>query len=184
VPFRYTKQLKTYTGSFEEIRLDFTPEEPVTEDERIPGMATYTYELANLHVYLEGTDAAEKTPSAYMTLLLGQLLSGLADLLASQTIAVQWMSDPWQMDLRGDAAHNRLFITLHVPDTHRVVMRDVSVPLDQFGRELIRICQRWSKYLDTTYHDEVIDFKLGKHYHGFERSIKEAQQVLQTASTI
>ncbi len=173
------RPLRTFTGSFQDIRLDFTPEPPLTEQERYHHRQNYPTTLAYLHVYLDGEDAAELLPSGYLLLILDGLLSGFADLATGQatTAAAQWLSDPWRFDLRGDPVHDRVYITLHVPGRW-VAMRDVCVPLDQFGREVIRLAQRWEKYLDSIYHGEMTHPEWGKDYRLFQEHMKRAQQAL------
>jgi hypothetical protein len=172
-----TKFPKTFTGSFHDIRLDFTPESPLTEDERADYSENYPTELAYLHVYLAGEDAAGLVPSAYLLLLLDHLLSNFADLTAGQAATARWFSDPWRFDLKGDPANNRVFITLHVPGRW-VAMRDVSVPLDRFGQEVIKMAQKWASHLDNLYHDEIVDPKWGEQYRRFERLLEDAQKAL------
>lgn len=176
-----SKPLRTFTGSFQDIRLDFTPEPPLTEQERYRHRQNYPTELAYLHVYLDVEDAAERLPSGYLLLILDGLLSGFADLATGQAImaTAQWLSDPWQFDLRGDPAHNRVYITLHVPGRW-VAMREVSVPLDRFGEEVVRLAQRWEKYLHSLYHEEMIDAEWGKDYRLFQQHLKRAQQALRS----
>ncbi len=69
-----TKPLKTFTGSFQNIHLDFAPEPPLTEEERSHYSANYPTTMAFLRVYLDGQDATELLPSGYLLLILDGLL--------------------------------------------------------------------------------------------------------------
>ncbi len=175
-----TKPLKTFTGSFQNIHLDFAPEPPLTEEERSHYSANYPTTMAFLRVYLDGQDATELLPSGYLLWILDNLLSGFADLVTGQatTAASGWGSDPWRFDLHGDPVHNRVYITLHVPGRW-VAMHDVQVPLDQFGHEIIHLAERWQRYLDSLYHEEMVDPAWGKDYRLFEHHLKRAREALQ-----
>ena len=59
------------------------------------------------------------------------------------------------------------------------MMQDVGIPLDSFGHEIIRISQKWLKYLDRVYYEEIADSKLGSDYRQFEKHLKNAQKALQ-----
>lgn len=174
------QSLETVRGNFQDIRLDFTPEPPLTEKERSRVSANYPTTLAYFHIYLNEHDATVSLPSGYMLWILGGLLSGFADLVSGQTTTATayWHSDPWCFDMRSNLAHNRVYITLHVPERW-IAMRDVGIPLDRFGREVIRISQKWLKYLDSLYHEEIIDSKWGEQYRKFEGHLKRAQKALQ-----
>ncbi len=58
-----SRPLRTFTGPFQDIRLDFTPEPPLTEQERSHYSQNYPTTLAYLHVYLGEEDATELLPS-------------------------------------------------------------------------------------------------------------------------
>jgi len=176
-----SRPLRTFTGPFQDIRLYFTPEPPLTEQERSHYSQNYPTTLAYLHVYLGEEDATEFLPSGYLLWILDGLLHGVADLVTgrSATATSDWGSDPWQFDLRGDPAHNRVYITLHVPGRW-VAMRDVFAPLDRFGEEVIRLAQKWEKYLHSLYHEEMIDPEWGKDYRLFQQHLKRAQHALRS----
>ncbi len=174
-----TKPLKTFTGLFNAVRLDFTPESPLAEEERSKFSANYPTTLAFLHVYLDGQDAAELIPSGYLMGILNGLLDGFAVLATGQGAPspVGWGSDPWQFGLRSDVSHNKVYITLHVPGRW-VAMQDVSVPLDRFGQEVIRLAEKWERYLHRFYHKEMLDPKWGEHYRHFRHYIARAKEAL------
>lgn len=175
-----TKFLKTFTGCFDRIRLDFTPDgPPLTAEERSRTSANYPTSLAFLHIRLNGKDAAELLPSGYLLLILDHLLGKFSGLTGGQVITAEWFSDPWQFDLRGDPAHNRVYITLHVPG-HWVAMQDVSVPLDNFGDELIRVAEKWEEYLLRHYQEEMLDpGEWGDQYRRFKRYLQDAHKAIQ-----
>ena len=172
-----TRSLKTYSGAFESIRLAFTPDPPLPQTELSRTSANYPTELAKLHVYLDSVDATELLPSAYMLWLLGDLLRGLAELVTDQTTTVvaQWWSDPWRFDLRGDLVRNRVYITLQVPGRW-VAMQDVNVPLDGFGKEVIRVGQEWRAYLDSIFHQELTHPELSGQIRRYDDWLERAQE--------
>lgn len=173
------KPLRTFTGAYDDIRLDFTPGPPLTEEERYRHRQNYPTTLAYVHVYLNGEDAAELLPSGYLLWILDNLLSGFADIATGRALteSSSWGSDPWQFDLRGDPAQNRIFITLHVPERW-VAMHDVAVPLDRFGAELLHLAHRWERYLLSLYLDEIMDPAWGEDYRLFQRHVERAQHAL------
>lgn len=175
----HNKPLRTFTGAYDDIRLDFTPEPPLTEEERSQYSQNYPTEMAYLHIYLDGENAAELLPSGHLLWILDSLLSDFADIATGRALTASsaWVSDPWQFDLRGDPAQNRIFITLHVPERW-VAMRDVAVPLDRFGAELLHLAQRWEQYLLSLYLDEMMDPDWGKDYRLFQRHVQRAQHAL------
>jgi hypothetical protein len=168
------------TGNFQDIRLDFTPEAPLEEKERSRVRANYPTTLAYLHIYLNGKDVTASLPSGYMLWILAGLLRGFTDLVSGQTTIAQanWYSDPWCFELRSNLKQNRVYITLHIPE-QCIVMQDVGIPLDSFGHEIIRISQKWLKYLDRVYYEEIVDSKLGSEYRQFEKHLKNSQKALQ-----
>jgi hypothetical protein len=175
-----TSSLKTYRGTFESVKLAFKAEPPLSEEELSPTSADYPTHLAYLHLYLDGQDATELLPSAYMLWLLGDLLRGLADLTTyqSRTATAQWWSDPWRFELRGDPAHNRLYVTLHVPGRW-VAMEDVSVPLDVFAREVILLAQEWRGYLETLFHEELTHPEWSGQIRKYDSWLQRAQEALE-----
>ncbi len=173
------KPLKTYSGSFESFRLDFTPWEPPPPESRQATFIThYTYAMGNLHILLDGEDAAELVPSGWLFGILTELSSGLSKIVAGQAITVHWGSDPWQMDIKSNPKRNRAFITLYSPGNNWVAMRDVSVPLDQLAREVLSVSKRWLLYLDGPYHDEIQEMGRGKSYRNSKLILKEQERAL------
>jgi hypothetical protein len=164
-------------GSFGNIRLDFTPEPPEPKEYWSKVQANYSTALAYLHIFLDGQDAAAKLPSANFCPLLEGLFKAVPIIMGGGTANAKWYSDPWLFHLRGYPDRNRVAVTLHIPD-HWAAMREVSVPLDMFGREVIQVGRRWLKYLDKIYHEEIVDKELGQQYRQLEGSINKAQRVL------
>lgn len=175
-----TRSLKTSTGTFESIRLAFTAEPPLPQEELSGRSANYPTELAYFHFYLDGQDATELLPSTYMLWLLGDLLRGMTDLVTGQstTARAQWWSDPWRFDLRADPAHDRLYITLSMPGRW-IAMQDVSVPLSAFGREVISMGQEWRGYLDTLFHKELTHPAWGGQIRKYDSWLWRAQEAME-----
>lgn len=177
-PRRRLPPLVTRSGSYHDIRLDFTPEAPPEEAGRSSLVLHYPLELGFIHIYLDDVDAAELVPSARLYSLLSQLASGISNLVDSQDITADWESDPWRIDIRSEAKRNRVYITLHSPWNNWVAMREVGVPLDRFAEEVLRVTKRWLEYLNSIYHDEIADADKGRSYRNMEQILKEQQQVL------
>lgn len=148
------KPIRGVSGSFDTIKLDFSAGPPLREQEKYKHKANYPTTLAKIHVLLNGKDAAQQVPSGHVHFILISLLHGVPLLLQGKSITADWVSDPWQFDVHGYPNRNRVAITLHVPEQW-VAMSDVNVPLDQFGQEIIKLGQRWRKYLEQTYEAEV-----------------------------
>lgn len=174
-----TKPLETYTGAFESVSLAFIPDLPLPSEQLSHDSANYPTEQGFVHVYLGGRDATERLPSAYVLWLLDDLLSGLAALITGQatTASALWYDDPWRFDLRGDVAHNRLYVTLHAPGRW-VALQDVSVPLDAFAEEVVRVGQLWKDYLDSLFHEELIHPEWGQQIRIFDGWLERARQAL------
>jgi hypothetical protein len=164
--------IKTYTGSFENIRLDFSlGSTPLKNDPQ--------YELrdAHLHIYLDGEDAASGVPSGFMTYILIQLLIGLDNALAGEQITASWYSDPWRMKVQGHAQRNRIFLTLHLPRKW-IALDNVSVPLDIFCKELLELSRQWLKFLQDEYAEIVADPEEGKYYYELKGYLKSAERLV------
>lgn len=172
--------METISGNFQDIRLGFTSEPPLEEEERYQQSANYPTTLAYLHIYLNGSDAATLVPSGYMLWILGSLLNGIAEILSQTSVSTtaNWYSDPWRLDLYSNLNKNKVYLTLHIPE-RRVVIQNVCVPLDKFGYELIRISKKWLQHLDSLYHEEITDPDLGRQYSQVENYLKKANQALQ-----
>jgi hypothetical protein len=177
VPSQPVKTLKTWTGSFGTIRLDFKPEPPEPKENWSQHIANYSVELAYLHIFLDGQIAIERLPSANFCPLLEGLFEAIPTLINGGTASAHWFSDPWQFDLRGVPVHNRVYITLHVPGRW-TAMQDVNVPLNLFGREVIQVGRRWLRYLDSIYHEEIIDPNWGQQYRQLGDHLNSAQKAL------
>ena len=172
--FQSNEQIKTYTGSYDSVHLGFTPDgPPLSEAEKSKRGANYPTRMAFLHVYLGGEDAASQVPSGHLFSILLGLLQDLPDLLSGKSIKVNWLSDPWQLDIRGDPTRNCAYITLHVPN--RWVSIDAArVPLDILGEEVVRIAQKWKGYLLKFYEDEMLNLQLGEPYQEFKSALRQA----------
>jgi hypothetical protein len=116
-------------------------------------------------------------PSEYILWILDSLLDGLRDLVVGKVATADWVSDPWQFSIRGDPTRNRTYISLQVAGRW-VTMDNVSVPLDEFGRQVIRVSERWAKYLDRIYHEEITHPEWGEQYRLFEGYLGAAQEVI------
>jgi hypothetical protein len=167
----------TYTGTYGHVRFAFSPEPPLTAAERFSHKANYPTTLAYFHIYLDGEAASQHLPSGYVLWILGGMLGGLPDVLAGGTATAQWFSDPWQFDLHGLPAQNQLVLTLHVPDLW-VAIHAAHVPLDQFGREVLRVAHAWLHYLDGLYHDEMMDVQKGDQYRLFLSHLRKAEHAV------
>jgi hypothetical protein len=177
MPAQGEDQIKTYRGDFDHVRLAFTPDSPLALWERSSRSPNYHTTLANLHLYLDGEDAMQGVPSGYILWILGSLLDGLRDLVTGKVAKADWVSDPWQFSIRGDPSRNRAYISLQVPGRW-VAMDNVGVPLDEFGRQVIRVSQRWVKYLDRIYHEEIAHPEWGEQYRLFDGYLSAAQKVV------
>ena len=167
--------MKTYRGSFESIRLGFVPDPPLPKQEWSDRNANYPTRLSELHVYLDDEDAAKEIPSGYLQWILGALLRNLSILMQGGMVTVEWYSDPWRFDLSGEPNHDRVWITLHFPE-HWVAMEDVDVPLSQFAQRLIELAHQWRDYLDSTFHEEMVDPKKGRDQVRFDEYLQQAEQ--------
>jgi hypothetical protein len=159
------------TGSFEDIRLDFT------RDETEP-LQDYLHLPAYLHIYMNGTDIAENLPSAYLFMTLGEIVGRFSDLIKGRDIRAKWWDSPWQFDLHAAPEQNVIFITLHMPD-NLVLVKDVSVSLDHFSQEVINVTHLWLTYLDKNLHKEVIDPKEGRYFRQLKDELQKAEQILE-----
>ncbi|HEX8599538.1 MAG TPA: hypothetical protein VF952_13605 [Chloroflexia bacterium] len=178
-PSRRLRPLVTHSSSYSDIRLDFTPEAPPEPEARRSSLVLhYPLELGFIHIYLDDVDAAEQAPSAPLYLLLSRLAAGISNLVDSQDITGDWESDPWQIDIRGEAKRNRVYITLQSPPNNWIAMREVEVPLDRFAEEVLQVTKRWLEYLNSIYHDEIADVDKGRFYRNMEQILKQQQQVL------
>jgi hypothetical protein len=171
------RPIHTFTGSFDTIKLDFTPDPPLSEREMSKHRANYPTRLAKLHVYLDGADAGWPTPSSYLFFILNHLLDGMPTLIDGQVVTAPWFSDPWQFDIRGRPQHNGVLITLHVPERW-VAIHNASVPLSQFGNEVIDLARRWMKYLEVTYPQELVNPDFNQQYLQFKQQLEKAKKAL------
>lgn len=174
------KPLTTYSGSYEDIRLDVTPMEsaPPLHLRKDSFITHYPLESGWLHIFLNGTDALELVPPGYLYMILVQLAAGITDLIAGRSISVAWVSDPWQMDVSRQPKHNRVLITVHSPGNNWVAMRDVSVPLYRFGKEVLNVTRKWLKYIESIYDYEVNDPEEGQPFRNSQRILKEQEAIL------
>ena len=177
-----TEPLRTFTGFFEQVGLSFTPDLPVPDEERSQYKANYPTSLAFLHIYLDGEDATRQIPSGYLLPILEGLLVGTAGIISGQLIAAMahWYSDPWQLELQGDLAHDRIILTLESPGRW-VAMRDVELPLARFAWAVIAVAEQWAQYLEIHYHGELADPEKGKAYEQFLDRLRAAKASLQAS---
>lgn len=143
-------------GSFNNIRLAFTPEEPLSMEERSHERANYSYEMAYLHIFVDGLEPSRNVPRGYMLAILDGILSTIIDILSGTTDIgrAEWQSGPWCLDLRGVLYENHLYLTLH--RSHRVfAMEDVRVPFLVFADEAISLAHKWDRHLRNAYPDEI-----------------------------
>jgi hypothetical protein len=178
VPSQPIDPLVPCTGSFRDVSLEFVPDgPPLSNGERSDLFPNYPTELAFLHVFLDGKNVTGSVPSAYMLLLLDHLLSSLGDLVQGNPAVAMWFADPWQFDLVGDPAQDRVIVTLHVPGRWEA-MKDVLVPLSRFGRSVIRVADGWREYLIKNYPVEISDHTKDAQYKRFTEHLTRARQIL------
>lgn len=175
MPFRQTNPLKTITGTFSKISLDFMPDGPPLEiDERSKMRANYPTVLAFIYIKLDGKNTTELLPSAYFLLLLDHLLASIAKIVHGQSAIASWFSDPWQIELQGNPENNILSMTVQLPGRW-IALKDVKVPLNQFALEVIHLAKRWHNYLQEHYDDEIFDSEKGEQFRRFEQHLNNAQ---------
>jgi hypothetical protein len=174
-----SRPLKTFTGVFENVRLEVSHDEPDPPSARsVSYIEHYPLELGSLHILLNGVNASDLVPSSWLFSTLADLTGGLAELLEGISIRASWYCDPWQLDVKSNPKRNRAYLTLHCPGYDWVALRNVSVPLDEFGREVIKVSKQWLKYLDSLYHNEISEPERGQYFRNFQVLLEEAQQAL------
>jgi len=176
------KHLKTWTGSFEKLKLDYSPVLPLSPNELSKLSENYPTESAYLHVYLDGNDTTIGLPSAYLLLLLDHLLTQFGNLMNGDRIIAEWFSDPWRLELEAKPSQNRILITLQVPNRW-VAIQEACAPLDQFGKELLNLARNWARYLEEIYHDEINDPEWGEQYRRFVGYLEDAELFLNEYET-
>ncbi len=176
------RHLKTWIGSFEKLKLDYSPEPPLSSNEHSRLSENYPTELAYLHIYLDGNDAAIGLPPTYLLLLLDHLLAQFGDIMNGNRVMAEWFSDPWRLELKGRPSQNRILITLQVPNRW-VAIQEACVPLDQFGKELLSLARNWGRYLEEIYPNEIADPDWGKQYRRFVAYLEDAQPLFEEYET-
>jgi hypothetical protein len=120
----------------------------------------------------------QRVPSAYLSPLIEGLLDAIPILLMNGSTSAEWLSDPWRFELRGDVSHNAATISV-LWDEHHIAIRDAVVPLDQLAREIIRLSQKWLRYLAEEYPDEVSDPDWGQQYRQLEEHLSIARKAFE-----
>ncbi len=116
------------------------------------------------------------------------LLNGLLDCFvrlalehAVIAMATWGPSGPWQLDLSSNCARSQIGIDLYVPGRW-VAIHEACVPFIQFGRELVVMAQKWDKYINDLYPEEIANPEWEGHYLSFKAYLAKAETALKRLS--
>lgn len=179
---KQNKAAITHTGKFDNVKLSFTPDEPLSDRERYKYKANYPTTQAKIHMHLNGEDVLHATTPGYVLYILQHFLESIDLLIRGQSISVSWVSDAWQFDIDSLPKQGIVLITVHIPDEY-IVAQSIEVPLFLFCEQIIAMAKEWVKHLKSVYPQEISDPKFNQPYLQLNRSIDKAIKVLNSYST-
>ncbi len=148
-----------------------------TRDESDP-FKDYLHLPAFLHIYVDGIDAAEGTISTYLFMTLDSIVDGLPGLLQGNNINIQWMGSALYLEIISHPESNQVILTLHLPTSDSAVIKELTVPLNNFAEEVIKVGERWLVYLDKHLHQETSSKRDGKYFRIAKENLEKAAQAL------